>query len=329
VLSHPRLFPEFESGSVDYDEFPPVYRQNERFVDNWGCEWYNSKGGLEGQVVGHPLEHWEAFDAYHPPDVETQSERGSRDWHAEKEEIESRRARGLLTVGHGERLFDRLYFLRGFENLMIDFALEEPHLPQLIAMLRDYEREVVGRYLDIGVDVVGFHTDIGTQNGLMISPAAFRRYLKPMFKELFSLCRGRGAHVLLSSDGKILEIVDDLIECGVSIHDPQYRANTIEGIKEHYLGRLCINLDLDRQMFAFCTPEEIQRHVETAVEELSLPEGGLMISGSVWDDITPLENIEALCDAIDETCFSREDRSGTVSLLRRRARPACGGGMEA
>jgi len=30
--------------------------------------------------------------------------------------------RGDLTWGDGERLFDRLYFLRGFENLMADIA---------------------------------------------------------------------------------------------------------------------------------------------------------------------------------------------------------------
>ena len=304
VLEHPLLFPEFEPGSVDYDDFPDVYREGERFTDNWGCVWYNNKGGLEGQVVGHPLESWDALSDYQAPDPDLFAERDRRDWRTVTEEIEARRENGLLTVGSGERLFDRLYFLRGFENLMVDIATDDPHLPELVELLLEHETKVVRRYLDIGVDVMGFHTDIGTQRSLMISPAKFRTYIKPLFKELFTMCREAGTRVLLSSDGRLLEIVEDLIECGVSIHDPQYRANPLEDIKRLYSGRLCVNLDLDRQMFGFCTPDDIWRHVKASVDELGRPEGGLMIAGSVWDDVTPLGNIRALCDSIETYCFN-------------------------
>jgi uroporphyrinogen decarboxylase len=157
--------------------------------------------------------------------------------------------------------------------------------------------------LDIGVDAMGFHTDIGTQNSLMISPAQFRRYIKPMFTQLFQACREEGVYVHLSSDGRLLEIVDDLIECGVSCHDPQLRANTLAGIEEHYKGKLCIDLDLDRQMFAFCSPADIRAQVKECVGRLALPEGGLMLMGQIYDENTPLANIEAMCDAFEEYCI--------------------------
>ena len=53
-------------------------------------------------------------------------------------------------------------------------------------LLRRHEMGLVATWLELGVDLIGFHTDIGTQNSLMISPAHFRRYLKPLFKELFT-----------------------------------------------------------------------------------------------------------------------------------------------
>jgi uroporphyrinogen decarboxylase len=195
-----------------------------------------------------------------------------------------------------------LYFLRGFENLMMDIATDDPHLPELIERLTQYELELVGLWLDAGVDVVGFHTDIGTQRALMISPAKFRRYIKPMFKTIFRKVRDAGALVALSSDGCLLEIVDDLVECGVNKHDPQFRANTLEGIERAYKGKMCIHLDLDRQMFAFCKPQDIRDQVREAVERLNSPEGGLMLLGQVYDDNTPLENIEALIAAMEESC---------------------------
>ena len=58
----------------------------------------------------------------------------------------------------------------------------------------------------------------------------------------------------LSSDGKLLEIVDDLVECGVSVHDPQLRANGLDGIVRRYRGKLCAQVDLDRQAFALSAP---------------------------------------------------------------------------
>lgn len=305
VLRHPKVFPSYRKGRASFDGDPgPGYRQGEYYRDNWGCVWYTTQHGLEGQVVESPLADWKALDTYEPPDLLKYSERGEQDWDRIRTAFEDRKEKGLLTSGYCERLFDRLYFLRGFENLMIDIGTDDPHLPRLIDMLTEYEMRFVQQWLSIGVDVIGFHTDIGMQDRLMISPAKFRRYIKPMFKQIFQLCRNAGVPVLLSSDGRLLDIVDDLIECGVSRHDPQIRANTLAGIEESYKGKLCINLDLDRQMFPFCRPEDIEQQVKAGVERLNLPEGGLMMFADVRDPNTPMENIEALCEAGERYCLA-------------------------
>lgn len=299
---YPKLFKNAGELQKIGNDFPPVYKEGEYFRDNWGCLWYTAKDGYEGQIVEHPLSDWKKLKTYKPPDFLTKTERGERDWEKIKKDIEQQRKQGLLVNGDGERLFDRLYFLRGFENLMIDIMTDNPNLLRLIDMLLDYEMKLVKKWLEIGVDVISFHSDMGTQNGLMISPAKFRKYIKPMFKEIFLTCRNVGAHVYFSSEGRLLDIVDDLIECGVSVHNPQIRANTLKGIEKYYKGRLCIDIDLDRQMFPFCSPEDVKRHVKETVEALSLPEGGLMVWGWIADDV-PFENIKALCEALDEFCL--------------------------
>jgi uroporphyrinogen decarboxylase len=302
---HPRIFPEYNPDTFDYcDEMPPVYRKGELHTDNWGCVWDNAIEGLEGQVVGHPLADWSALGAWHPPDPMTKSERGERDWGTLRAEMEDRKRRGLLTHGSAERLFDRLYFLRGFENLMLDFAEGRAELDRLIAMLSAYEHRVVDEWVKIGVDIISFHTDIGTQQGLMISPGAFRRHLKPLFEPLFRKIRQAGSIVMLSSDGRILEIIDDLVEYGLQVHDPQLRANGLASIKRTYRGKLCINLDLDRQSFPFLTPGQLRDQVASVVDALSDPQGGLMLLAAIYGDI-PFRNIVALCEAFEELCFAR------------------------
>jgi len=64
-------------------------------------------------------------------------------------------------------------------------------------------------------------------------------------------------------------------------------------------------LDPDRQLFPFCTPQDIHEHVREAVMKLGSKEGGLMLHAECEPDV-PLENIEAICQALEKyrTAFS-------------------------
>ncbi|HBQ63542.1 MAG TPA: hypothetical protein DD727_01155 [Clostridiales bacterium] len=258
VQNHPRIFP-----NQNIEEYGHIHPRATKGIlrDSWGCVWRNEQDGIIGQVAESPLDDWDKLKTYSPPDPLKDGVFGERNWEAVALRFKAMKERGEFTEGDGENLFDRLYALRGFENLMMDIALDDPHLPVLVDMLREYELKLVDKWLEIGVDRMYFHTDIGTQQSLMIHPDQFRKYLKPLFRELFQKCRNAGTHVRLSSDGVLLPIVDDLIECGISMHDPQFRANGLERIAKYYRGKICIELDLDRQMFPFCTPDDILRHV--------------------------------------------------------------------
>jgi uroporphyrinogen decarboxylase len=187
------------------------------------------------------------------------------------------------------------------ENLLLDFALEPPGLATLIEMVTEYDLRTVRLWLDIGVDVMSFHSDIGAQHGLMFSPRTFRKLLKHAYAEVFQACRRAGSHVYYSSDGWMLGLVDDLIECGVTLHDPEVPTNTAEGIARAYHGRLCAKAQLDAQRLPLWSTSDIHRHVREVVETISRPEGGLMVFCYVGQDV-PLANIEALCACFQEFC---------------------------
>ncbi|MHA1679575.1 MAG: hypothetical protein ACTSUE_01115 [Promethearchaeota archaeon] len=316
VLAHPFVFGTKPYIPTDYDYINPHYRTGE-FTDNWGCKWRMAKTGYEGVVVESPLADWDAFDTFHPKaraEPLVYDERSTRNMLGFAIGNYGNGEHGLMRSAGGGRLFDRLYFLRGFDNLMSDIARDHPRLPELVKMLQDIRMAQLDQYFDIVhehpeehfIDIVSFHTDIGMQDRLMISPRKFRKYIKPLFTTLFQRCREEGAHVYLSSDGHLLSIVDDLIECGVSVHDPQERANTIPGIKKAYKGKLCVDLDLDRQAFPFATPEQLDRQIKRAVDELNGPNGGLMMKAEISDDNTPLANIEAICIAFEKYCIPRK-----------------------
>lgn len=299
VLRHPVIWGGYKRGGTDFDRLGPHDKPGYS-TDKWGCVWRNADAGMTGQVVGHPLADWKDLDNLRVPDPLLEGDEGYKEsWDAIREGVHKAREAGNLTGGSGALFFDRLHFLRGFENLMVDFATDPPELCKLLDILLDYNMKTIVQWLSIGVDIMSFHGDMGTQDTTMISPAMFRKYIKPAFMKMFQTCRKAGTHVSYSSDGRLLAFVDDMAECGISMHDPQVRACTIDGISKAYRNKICARVDLDRQMFPFCSPSDIHDQVEETVRKVGSPRGGLELLGWIMPDV-PLENIEAIAQAMED-----------------------------
>jgi uroporphyrinogen-III decarboxylase len=181
---------------------------------------------------------------------------------------------------------------------MVDFAEEPPELQKLIDIVLDYNMGEIERELAKKPFMISFGDDLGAQTALPISPAKWRKYLKPCFARMYGRCRDAGSYVYMHTDGHILPIIKDLIDCGVNVVNPQIRANGVEGLARECKGKICMNLDLDRQMFPFCSPSDIDTHVREVVEKLGSPEGGLWLSAECGPDV-PLANIDAICAAVE------------------------------
>lgn len=302
LLRHPRVLPAEQVEAADPSTRDSLHREGCSYTDGWGCRWYNAHDGVMARVVEHPLADWSALDRLQAPDPDRQE-----NWQAHRARAAEQRAAGELVCGavsvaEAGFFFDRMQFLRGLENLLIDFMTDPPQLRRLMEIVLDYNLRLADRWLEVGVDWMWFHGDIGMQSGLMMSPETFRKHLKPIYAEIFQRFRQAGAHVHYSSDGNLLEIVDDLIECGVSSHDPQVGACGIEAIARAYKGKLCALVDLDEQVLPFCTPGEIHEQVRRVVAEVGSPEGGLMLYACPSADV-PLANIEAICTAWEKYCL--------------------------
>ena len=273
VSRHPLVFGK-AGDQRDYDSVSGTYVEG-RHVDAWGCEWSNVKTGMEAIVTGHPAPTREDVHTLTIP---------------EKDD----------NMPHGF-MYLRLGDIRGFEEIMVDFAEEPPELQILIDKVLEYNiRQVERKLADITQpgQIVYFGDDLGMQNGLPMSPEKWRRYLKPCFSRIYAPIKEAGHYVYMHTDGHILEIIPDLVECGVDVVNPQVGANGLENLAEVCKGKICVDLDLDRQLFPFWSPSDIDKHVKEAVEMLGAPEGGLWLKAEIGDDV-PLETVEAICSALE------------------------------
>ena len=270
---------------------------NSEVTDVWGGRWIYPLEALDGVNIGHPIDSYDNLATYQPPDPDKFT-----DWKQAKINFEKTKANDGIAHGgtdHGF-IFLRLTYLRGFDNFMLDVGMERPELDDLIAIVENYWFEVVKRWVEAGADVIGFGDDMGLQHQLPISLESWRRYIKPSYKRIFSYCRSNGVHISLHSDGYILDIIPDLIECGVSIINPQDLVNGLDNISRLAKGKAYIHLDVDRQnITVFGKPEEVDAHILNCVKTLGSPKGGLSMVWGVYP-ATPIENIEAGVRAMDK-----------------------------
>ncbi|HRU06210.1 MAG TPA: uroporphyrinogen decarboxylase family protein [Candidatus Brocadiia bacterium] len=304
VLRHPILFPSYRKGQMNFNNltFAPGYRKDEDFVDAWGCTWRSTVNGIEGVVIGSPLEDWAKLETWQAPDGLKTADRGPIDWDAIRKATAAAKARGDLTSGslpHGF-FFMRLTYLRGFENLLTDLIEEPPQLARLIEQIDRHNIAVVQQYIDMGVDVMELGEDLGTQTSSVISPAMFKKFCVPSYKRLTEPIKAAGIIVSLHSDGYILDLMDEFASCGMDIVNPQDLVNGIDNIARVCKNRFCIRLDVDRQKIVpFGTRKEIEDLIAEGVRKLGSPRGGLELICGIYPP-TPPENVDAVCCAMEK-----------------------------
>jgi uroporphyrinogen decarboxylase len=139
--------------------------------------------------------------------------------------------------------------------------------------------------------------DWGTQISLLISPAAWRKHFKPLYKEYCDIIHKAGKFVFFHSDGFTEAIYDDLIEIGVDAYNSQLFCMNIEGLAEKYKGKVTFWGELDRQtILPFGSEEDVRESVRRIKKAMLTPKHTGFIAQLSWETVTPLSNVIAAYD---------------------------------
>ncbi|MCF6176453.1 MAG: hypothetical protein L3J71_11890 [Victivallaceae bacterium] len=200
-------------------------------------------------------------------------------------------------------------FLRGIENFMVDLICNEKLVEKLFAMLLESYLQRIDRLapeLKDVVDVVLFNDDLGSQTGPLISPAHYRKFLKPCQSKMFKQAKSAfGSPILFHSCGAVREFIPDLIECGVDALNPvQFSAAgmDLQGLKADFGQDITFwGGGADSQnILNSGTPEIVRDHVRRNLDIMA-PGGGFVFTQvhNIQPDVSP-ENILAMYQALEE-----------------------------
>lgn len=271
--------------------------------DEWGCLWGNLGTGL-GQVIEHPLEDWKNISKYIFPDSHIESR-----FRNAKEKIAKYSDRYLLG-SLGITGFNKMFLLRGFENLLCDIYQNERRFNFLADKVLEFENGIIEEFSDLNLDGIIFFDDWGTENSLMINPEMWRQLFKPRYKEQFSLIHQKRMAVFFHSCGSVWDIIPDLIEIGVDVLNLEqpliFGTDKIDGIKRlarEFGGKVCFLTNADSQRtLNQGTPQEVKEEVERLVRAFSKYKGGLIGLADATADhgFIPPENIEAMIQTFEK-----------------------------
>ena len=242
-----------------------------RYTDEWGCEWEAWEPGVVGEVVRPRLASWDEFADFAPPsELLDQIDLGPA------ETFYTQTDRFVLCSSMVEP-FQRLIFLRGFTNLMLDLGEERPELLELLSMLHDFNLRQLHLLSPVAADAIMFKDDWGSQISLLISPRQWRRLFKPLYAEYCHIIHDAGKFVFFHSDGHIDAILPDLIEIGIDAINSQLFCMDIEALGEAHQGEITFWGEIDRQrVLPFGTPDDVRAAVRRVRRALDDGRGGLI-----------------------------------------------------
>lgn len=198
-------------------------------------------------------------------------------------------------------------FLRGMEKFMMDLALN-PDLAQAIIerverFYLEFDKRIFEAVGDL-TDIYFIADDVGVQDGLMISPRMFRKFIRPSLERFIAQAKAHGQRVMYHTCGAVRRLIPDFIEMGIDILNPiQVSAKGMEpaGLKQDFGDALCFHGALDVQtILSQGTPDQVRVEVTRLCQVLGQGGGFILAPTNNVMPETPVENILALYETVRE-----------------------------
>lgn len=206
--------------------------------------------------------------------------------------------------------FERAFAMQGMDSFLMNMVMYPDFAVALLERIAEACKGIMESFLQEAgelIDIIKIGDDLGTQEGLLISPTMYRAMLKPIHADFIAFIKARtDAKVLFHTDGDVFPLIEDFIEIGVDILNPiQTSAGKMSNLAElkRRFGKdivFCGAIDTHHYL-PNGTPEEVRDEVKRVIEILA-PGGGYLVSSvhTIMDGVPP-ENILAMVDAVAES----------------------------
>jgi len=191
-------------------------------------------------------------------------------------------------------IFTLVQQMLGMEKLMIDMAMGEEYLPELINLVTDFHVEHGLKLMDQGVDALWVGDDFGSQTGLLFSREMFREIWKPAYVRMCESFRRKdpGITLILHCDGAVSELMDDFIDIGFQVFNPVQPGVPGHGpqeMKDGWGGRISFWGAIDQQeLLPVGSDDELEKDIADKISILGKGGGYVVAPAHILQpDVSP------------------------------------------
>lgn len=277
---------------------PQADPKEDTFLDEWGAMLKRPEGGFYYDHVAPAIKEptLDAIKNHKWPDPFDKSRAEGA-----AEEARRHREQGYAVGTYLKGVWESSWIVRGIENCMTDMYLNQDFYHRLLDRIADVLEGELSTFLDEAgpyLDFVCITEDLGTQISLLVSPQAYKEFIRPRSMRLFDLIKRKsGARVAQHSCGAIFSLIPDLIEAGVEILNPvqvSARGMDTKALKAEYGRDLIFWGGIDSQStLVNGTAEMVEEETKRVIGDLA-PGGGYLIAPTHdIQNFTPTQNIIA------------------------------------
>jgi uroporphyrinogen decarboxylase len=237
------------------------------------------------------ISSWEDFEKYPWPRVE------------DIDYSRFERARKILPdsmgiIGQYGDIFTTTWEMMGFET----FAMAIYDNPELLrAIYKRIGKIILSMFKTMAdMDWVGslwYSDDIAYSSGPMVSPDFFRSYFFPDLKYIGSLCRKRSIPFIYHTDGKLWEVLSDILESGVTaLHPIEPKSMDIFEVKEKMGSQLCLCGGVDVDLLSRGSKTDVIDMVIKYIENIASSGGYCVGSSNSIPEYVNVENYLAMIE---------------------------------
>lgn len=269
---------------------------DEIYTDEWGVTYKKNGWPIIAQV-DTPVKSREDWQKYTMPKADVPNRIKILE-----EVLEANDAQLAVVVGLLGPFTMMSWYLMDFETLSITLFLDPDLVHEMTDAYVDWALESAQlAFKTGGVDAFNICDDWGGTSGLLISPEHFREFFIRPFQKLVVGLKSLGVPVIMHNDGKIWDILDDLVNTGIDGYHPVEKAATMDlsVVKQQYIGRICPIGNVNNKITMVTgIPEDVIKETMECLK-IGMPGGGYILSTdhSLHDDI-PLENVKALIETV-------------------------------
>ncbi len=264
------------------------------FRDEFGVAWDRSGPDRDIGIIREFLIKQPSLDGYKFPVPDIEHVRNSTQKLLDN-------GRGTFKLGKiGTAYFERAWSLTGMEELMINFHANPVFVEELFDHILEFNMQIIDEALRYAIDGIYFGDDYGQQNGLLMSPDTWRRFIRGGLAKMFEKIKDAGKIVVLHSCGNISEIMPDMLDIGLDVYQTvQPEVYDLKKLKRRFGGNLAFWGGISTQRtLPFVTPDRLKKLVRETIEIMGTDGGYIAAPTHRIPRDVPMENIHALIEIL-------------------------------